>query len=249
MKIIISPAKTMKYNKLCNKISSDVIFDNEANFLFDLLSTYNLKELKEIYKCNDKIAETNFERYKNIGSNTLSNPIYSYDGIQYKNIDISSMNYDEKMYLQNHLLILSSLYGCLKPFDKINLYRLDFNNKLKLDNYKNLYDFWSDKVYNYIASNTDIIINLASKEYCKLMTNYSSFNLQIINCYFGEYNNNKFKEKSTLAKIGRGLFVKYMAINNIDDIDCLKDFNLNDFVFSEELSDKENFYFIKNKLD
>ena len=247
MKIIISPAKTMKYNKLNNKISSDVFFVNESNYLQNLLSTYSLNDLKKIYKCNDKIAEINYIRYQNINSEKLCNPIYSFDGIQYKNINVDLMNDNELIYLQNNLFILSALYGILKPFDKINLYRLDLENKINLENHKNLYDYWNNKVYNYISSTTDTIINLASKEYGKLITPYFSNNVKIISCHFGEISNNKFTEKSTTAKIGRGLFVKYMAINKINDINSLKKFNLNNFILYEKISNKENLYFVKTK--
>ena len=245
MKIIISPAKLMEFNELYNKISSNIIFNKESSYLLNLLSQYSENDLKKIYKCNDKIAKINFERFKNIKPDLLCNPIYSFNGIQYKNLNVYSLNHDDLMYLQNNLFILSALYGCLRPFDKFNLYRLDLENKVKIDNYKNLYDFWNSKVYNYISSTTDIVINLASIEYSKLITSYSSNNLKVITCHFGKIFENKFIEKSTIAKIGRGLLVRYMALNKIDNVDNLKKFDLNGFVFYEKISNKDNLYFIK----
>lgn len=204
------------------------------------------EELKKLWKCNDKIATINFERLKNMDSkNALTPAILSYDGIQYKYIAPNVFTYDQLNYINERLIILSGLYGMLRPFDGVIPYRLEMQAKLSGKNFKSLYDFWGSSVADILSKETDTIINLASKEYSKVVSDNIGNNINFITCSFAQIINGKPVEKGTLCKMARGEMVRYMAENNIKDYKNIKNFNRMNFSYSDALSDENTFVFIK----
>ena len=205
------------------------------------------EELKKLWKCNDKIAALNFERLKNMDSkNALTPAILSYDGIQYKYIAPNVFTYDQLNYINEHLIILSGLYGMLRPFDGVIPYRLEMQAKLSGENFKSLYDFWGSSVADILSKETDTIINLASKEYSKVVSDNIGNNINFITCSFAQIINGKPVEKGTLCKMARGEMVRYMAENNIKDYKNIKNFNRMNFSYSDALSNESTFVFIKS---
>lgn len=135
----------------------------------------------------------------------------------------------------------------MRPFDGIVPYRLEMQSKLLDWEYKSLYEFWSDKIAKSIFLESKYIINLASKEYSKSISRYLTKNIELINCVFGELIDGKIIEKGTLAKMARGEMVRFMAENNIERVEDIKKFNRLNYVYKEELSDDNNYVFIKIK--
>lgn len=246
MNIIISPAKKMN---VCNDdlLSTSVPFAMEkTEALLEVLKSFSYDELKKLLCCNDDIAELNFERYKymNLYKN-LTPAILAYDGIQYKYMAPGIFTEDEFKYINNHLKILSGFYGVLKPFDGVTPYRLEMQAKLKLHNKKNLYDYWEDSIYKEVTKDSNIILNLASKEYSKSIEKYLTSNDRFITCIFGSLKDGKIKVKATEAKMARGLMVSYLAKNNISNIEDIKSFTDLSFRYSQEYSTKNEFVFLK----
>lgn len=246
MNIIISPAKKMQ---VCN---NDIVnegmpcFIEKTNDLYNILGSLSYEDLKKLLVCNDEIAELNFNRYKSMDlSRNLTPAILAYDGIQYKYMSPNAFSNDEFNYVQNHLKILSGFYGVLKPFDGVVPYRLEMQAKLKFDGYKNLYDFWGENLYKELTKDSNIILNLASKEYSKAIEKYLTDNDVFITCIFGTLKDSKIKVKATEAKMARGLMVRYLAENNITDIEGIKRFSSLNFSFSEEHSTPNEFVFLK----
>ncbi|MDY6063289.1 MAG: peroxide stress protein YaaA [Erysipelotrichaceae bacterium] len=240
MKMIISPAKTMIDESEVDIELSIPLFNNIKEKIKQKLLTMSFQEIKSIWNCNDKIAQLNYERLYN---KQLPTPaIYSYYGIQYKNISPISLDNDSLNYLNNHLLIISGYYGLLRAFDGIEPYRLEFQAKLSIDNFNNLYDFWGDKLAESIDQENEIIINLASDEYAKAIIPHLK-KAKIINISFNEYRNNKYLVKATALKAARGAFVRYCAINKINDYQKLKYFNMLNYQFNDQLSDEHNYIF------
>ena len=147
-------------------------------------------------------------------------------------------------YLNNNLYIISAMYGLLKPFDSINLYRLEMNSVINYNIHSSLYTFWSDKIYKELFKNNDTIINLASKEYFDVIKKHLTKNDKVINIIFGEYKDGKVITKATIAKMARGSMVRFMVENNITDIENIKLFNELNFEYKKDLSDDTNFVFI-----
>ena len=148
-------------------------------------------------------------------------------------------------YVQQSLRIISGFYGVLKPFDGVTPYRLEMQAKLKTDNFSNLYKFWKDDIYKEITSNDRTIINLASKEYSKCITDYIREDVDFITCSFVEFSKGKLAEKGTFCKMARGEMVRFMAENNIENPEEIKAFDRLGYKFSENHSDKSTYVFIK----
>ena len=246
LKILISPAKKMNIDSDGFQGVSFPYFIEKAEFLRNILKSMSYEELKKLWKCNDKIATINFERLKNMDSkNALTPAILSYDGIQYKYIAPNVFTYDQLNYINERLIILSGLYGMLRPFDGVIPYRLEMQAKLSGKNFKSLYDFWGSSVADILSKETDTIINLASKEYSKVVSDNIGNNINFITCSFAQIINGKPVEKGTLCKMARGEMVRYMAENNIKDYKNIKNFNRMNFSYSDALSDENTFVFIK----
>lgn len=244
--IIISPAKKMN---ICNDdILSDStpIFIDNTKTLFNILKSFNYEDLKKLLVCNDEIAKLNYDRYRYMDLNkNLTPAILAYEGIQYKYMSPHSFDTKAFNYISNNLKILSGFYGILSPFDGVVAYRLEMQAKLKTDSFKNLYDFWSDALYKEVTKDSNVILNLASKEYSKTIEKYLTKDDTFITCIFGTIKDSKIKVKATEAKMARGLMVRYLAENNITNIDHIKNFSDLDFVYSDAHSTPNEFVFLK----
>ncbi|MGL4949287.1 MAG: peroxide stress protein YaaA [Anaeroplasmataceae bacterium] len=241
MKIIISPAKKMRS---CDfyKPKSTPIFINESNELLDVLKNLDLDSLKQSMNLKDKLGLETFNLYKNIDTSNIDPAILSYDGIMYKYMGIDVFNNNEFKYIEDNLYIISGLFGLLKPFDGIYKYRLEFNTKI---NNIDLYEFWSDKIYKELFKDSDIVINLASNEYSKTIRKYLKPNNKFIDIKFYEKDNDKLIEKGVYVKIARGEMIKYLASNNINDLEGIKNFNYQEYQFDNSLSNDMNIIFVR----
>ena len=151
--------------------------------------------------------------------------------------------YDEWDYVDEHLCILSGLYGVLRARDGIIPYRLEMQAKIDLNGVKSLYDYWECLLYE--AIDDDLIINLASKEYSDSIRKYIGSNVKFVDVIFGSFVNGKLVTKPTEAKACRGAMVRFMASNNVKDIAGIKEFNLFGYKFNNELSSDLKLVFVK----
>ncbi len=244
MKIIISPAKKMVTDTESGIVPSSPIFTEKARKLYDIMYKMSFNELKKVLSCADNIVNQNIERLnRGFRPSPLTPAIFAYDGIQYKYMAPTVFSESELEYIKDHLVILSGLYGMLRAFDGVSPYRLEMQAK-SIGNIQNLYDFWGDNIYKELHKDDEIIINLASKEYSRVITSYCDKN-KIINCIFGELSDGKVREKATMCKMARGSMVRFMAENNITSPDGIKKFNSLGFSYNDELSKGNNFVFVK----
>lgn len=247
MKIIISPAKKMMYEDIILPKQMPV-FLNKAEILMQYLKGLSYDVLKKLLACNDDIATLNFNRYTDMDLyKNLTPAILSYDGIQYKYMATQVFEDCYFDYIEKHLRILSGFYGVLKPFDGIVPYRLEMQAKFKTDFCKNLYDFWGQDIYNEVKD--DLILNLASEEYAKIVRKYIESDIRLIDCVFGELIDRKVREKGVYVKMARGEMVRFMAENNIQNIDDIKKFNRLGFSYNKSLSEENKFVFLKGELN
>lgn len=246
MKIIISPTKQMKEDFKSLPATSKPAFINEAEIIKLEIQKLSYDQAQNLWKTNDKLTDENFHRFSNMDlTKCLTPAILAYEGIAFKYM--APAVFEDKMlnYVQNNLYILSAMYGALKPMDGITSYRLEMQAPLQIGNFNNLYDFWGDKLYNHIMDESKTIINLASKEYSKIITKYKQDDDTIIDIIFGELKDDKVVQKGTYAKMARGEMVRFMAQNNITNVEDIKEFNLLNYTFSDELSTKTKLVFIK----
>ena len=245
MKIIVSPAKTMVENT-DNYISHTVPeFINKSQIILQTIKQKTFEELKEIWKCSEKIALENFERFKNMKLQGMTPAIFSYQGIQYQYMAVNVMESHALDHVKEHLYIISGLYGILRAFDGVSPYRLEMQAKINIDNYKNLYEFWGDSIYKKLFERGETVINLASKEYSKAVEPYLSENNRFINCIFAEKKAGKILQKATLAKMARGEMVNFIAENNLNNEMDLQQFARLGFHFDRDASNEKDYIFIR----
>lgn len=245
MKIILSPAKKMKKDDDLGFYDLPVFLDKTKEIL-KCLKSLSKNELKEIWKCNDKIADENIDRLEKMNlEGDLTPAILAYDGIAYKYMAPSVFEDSQFSYIQEHLRMLSAFYGVLKPMDGVRPYRLETQAKLRVGDYKDLYAYWGDNLYKSIVDESHVIINLASKEYSKCIEKYLNERDRYITITFCELLNGKLVTKGTYAKMARGEMVRYMAENNISDVEKIKSFDRLDYVYRDELSSDDEYVFEK----
>lgn len=247
MKIIISPAKKMKVNTDSFAPKELPYFIEEAETLLRHLKQLDYEQLKKLWACSDKLARMNFERIQDMDLRSgLTPAILSYEGIQYQYMGADIFDDQQYEFVNDHLRILSGFYGSLRPFDGVSPYRLEMQARLKGASFKNLYAFWGNKLAKKLSSETDFILNLASKEYSKAVSGHLPNGFFFLTCVFGQLKNNKVLEKGTMCKMARGEMVRFLAENQITDPEDIKAFNSLDYRFSKEHSQPDHFVFLKN---
>lgn len=209
------------------------------------IQSLSLSEGKALWKCNDKLAELNYKRYKDMDlMRRLTPAVITYEGLQYQYMAPKVLTTEALSYISDHLRILSGFYGILKPFDGVTPYRLEMQAKLSVNDCKDLYDFWGERLYQSLVDDDRIIINLASKEYSQCIEKFITPKDRFITIEFGELVEGKVKQKGTIAKMARGEMVRFMAENNISDLNGIKNFQGLGFAYSKELSNDSKYVFI-----
>lgn len=250
MRIIISPAKKMNVDT--DSLPPDKLpcFLEDTEVLLARLKQMSYQELKTLWSCNDAIAMANFERIQQMDLRSgLTPAIFSYEGIQYQYMAPGIFSNDQFSFIHEHLRILSGFYGILQPFDGVRPYRLEMQARLSMGHFKNLYGFWSDKPAQQLTNECDFILNLASKEYSKLISAHLPKHFFFLNCSFGELINHKVVEKGTLCKMARGEMVRFIVENRITRPQDIKAFTDLNYTFSAAHSQPDHYVFLKNKLN
>ena len=248
MKIIISPAKKMNIDTDTLAFRSMPVFLSETEELLAWMRRLTFAEAKAVWKCNDKIAEQNYRRFQEMDlERNLTPAVIAYEGIQYQYMAPAVFGGAQTDYIQEHLRILSGLYGVLKPFDGVTPYRLEM--QAKASEAGDLYKFWGDKLYREVAGEEKdggLILNLASKEYSKCVEKYLTPEDTYVTVVFGELADGKVKQKGTLAKMARGEMVRYLAENKVEDPERIKGFDRLGYCFEETLSNEKEYVFLKH---
>lgn len=256
MLLTISPAKTLDFtiDSLSTTIEYPVFID-EASYLIEKLKKFSPRRIKSLMNISDSLAELNYERFqvwdKTFDQSIAREAVKVFRGEVYQGIDVDSMSNTNVQYLEDHLVILSGLYGALKPLDSILPYRLEMGSALKVTATKNnLYKFWGDKITDYFnqrleEDNTGILINLASNEYFKAI-NQKKLNADIIVPEFKDLKNGTYKMLSFFAKKARGRMVRFIAENNIQEPEHIKSFDSDGYHFNNSLSTKNKWVFTRD---
>ena len=248
IKIIISPAKKMKETDVLPPESTPV-FLTRTEHLLSYMKKMSLPQLQAVWKCNDKIAQENFERIAGMDlRERLSPAILTYEGIQYKYMAPAVFDEEAYAYLQEHLYILSGFYGAVKPFDGVTPYRLEMQARFGRPELGSLYDYWGESIADEVLRDCGLLINLASKEYSRAVLRYLPEEIPCVTCVFGEIIDGKVKEKGTYAKMARGEMVRFMAEQKVETAEGLKVFEGLGYRFAGEYSDKETYVFLKNMI-
>ena len=248
MKIIISPAKKMNTDIDSLPWQSLPHFLTETENLLDHLRQMSPEALQKLWKCNDRIAALNIQRLESMDLHrNLTPAILSYEGIQYQYMAPGVFAEGELAYIQEHLRILSGFYGVLRPFDGVTPYRLEMQAKLPAAGRKDLYAFWHDKLARSIFSETDCVLNLASKEYSLCISRHLPEGARFITCVFGEEVGEKIVEKGTLCKMARGEMVRWLAEHQIKTPEAAKAFCRLNYRYDPLRSDDSTYVFVRRE--
>lgn len=237
MKIILSPAKKMNMDPDSLEIGGLPVFLEQTEVILNWMKARSYAELKNLWACNDKIAQQNYERIQEMALRRRLTPaILSYEGIAYRYMAPSAFEDDQFDYIQEHLRILSAFYGVLRPMDGVTPYRLEMQAKASIEGKKDLYDLWGSRLYDAVRDDSGVIINLASKEYSRCIEKYLRPGDTYVTVTFGETAGGRFVTKGTYAKMARGEMVRFMAERQIQDPEQLKGFDRLGYRYREALS-------------
>ncbi len=241
MRIIIAPAKKMTADTDSFAVERLPSFLAQAERLKAVLQGMSPKELQALWKCNDAIAKLNIERLEHMDLRRgLTPAVIAYEGIQYRYMAPGVMERAHLNYLREHLRILSGFYGLLRPFDGVTPYRLEMQAKLSADGCRDLYQFWGGRLAQHLAAETDLVLNLASKEYSKAVSPHLAKSVRFVTCVFGELTGGKVIEKGTKCKMARGQMVRWLAENQITGLDDLRAFDQLGYRFWRSMSEENH---------
>ncbi|KPE53176.1 peroxide stress protein YaaA [Chryseobacterium indologenes] len=243
MKIITSPAKLMNVENSTNLLRyTTPKFIEDAAFIQSYLKEKSPKYLSELMEISPKLADENWERnqrWKAKPTAKESAPaMFAFTGEVYRGLDAKTLDQKAVDYLQKNYRMLSGLYGLLKPSDKVMLYRLEMGRPFQFDQYKNLYEFWREKITEQLNSEMkkgEILLQLASNEYGKVIDR-KKLNHKIIDFDFYELKDGKLKTIVVYTKHARGLVVRFCAETNAQTLDDVKAFNYEGYLIDEEKS-------------
>ena len=249
MKIIFSPSKEMREENIFENKEIEFTeskFKDKTNILINTLKEKSISEIENIMKIKGELLNNTYKDIQDYENLKYIPAISIYYGVSFKELNLEDYSEDSLKYLQNNLLILSALYGVSSPFDLIKKYRLDMTMSI-ID--KGLYNFWKKDINEYISNilvNDEILLNLASSEFSKLIDNKK---IPMINLDFEEEKDGTYKSISTYSKKARGKFLNYLVKNQIDKLEDIKKTELDGYSFNEKLSNEKNFIFTrKNSL-
>lgn len=249
MRILISPAKKMRVDTDSFAAPSLPAFLSETERLLTALRAMTPAQLQKLWKCNDSIAALNQARLDTMDLHRQLTPaILSYEGIQYQYMAPGVFDRQALDYVSTHLRILSGFYGVLRPFDGVTPYRLEMAAPLSVDGAKDLYTFWGDKLARALAAETDLVVNLASKEYSKAVLPHLPAHVHVLTCTFGELKGDKVVEKGTMCKMARGEMVRWMAEHNVQQAEALQAFDRLGYRFSPAHSRAEHYVYLKEDV-
>ena len=255
MIILLSPAKTLDYETPSINIPHTIpnLLSNSKKLIKNLKEK-KPEEISNLMNISDKLATLNSDRYKSWKglkekSNNSKQAIFVFKGDVYQGLDIDSFGKKDLEYSQNHLRLLSGLYGLLRPLDIIEPYRLEMGTKLKTNKGKNLYEFWGQEICNEIIKDlkslkSNTIINLASNEYFDSVKDIKN-SANVISPVFKDFSKGKYKIISFYAKKARGLMTAWILKNKVKDNE-LKNFNVDGYYFAKDESTKNSPVFLRD---
>ncbi len=252
MKVVISPAKSLDFqSELPTALQTEAYFPDEAERLNKLLKKKSARSLKKLMGISENLAQLNYERNQEwslpFTSENARPAVYAFSGDVYRGLDVYTLPKEKIDYMQNTLRILSGLYGILKPLDLMQPYRLEMGTKIKVGVKKNLYEFWRKKItekLNEELADDEVFVNLASNEYFKAIDT-KKLKVPVVNCTFKDLKNGEYKTIMTFAKLARGYMTRYIIDNKCTEVDDLKGFDYEGYLYSEPMSKESELVFIR----
>jgi uncharacterized protein len=255
MLFLISPAKTLDYEtpvpEAVNALATRPMFVKEAAALIDVLKTKSAQEIASLMDLSDPLAQLNVARYgawsTRFTDHNSKPAVLAFNGDVYEGLDAGSLSVEALRWAQEHLVILSGLYGLLKPLDRLQPYRLEMGIPLPTPGAKNLYGYWGDTLTQTLNQwqaddPAPVVVNLASQEYFKSIRP-KVLRARVIECVFEDWKNGQWKVISFHAKRARGLMARHAIAHRVQSLKGLKSFNSEGYALDGTASSDERLVF------
>ena len=250
MLIVISPAKTLDYSNPEYSSHTQPDFPTEVKDLVGVLKKKSASQISKLMHLSDSLAVLNEERYKTFSETfnpeNYKQAVLAFKGEVYAKMEADHFSPEDLDFAQQHLRILSGLYGLLKPLDLIQPYRLEMGTPLQTKKGNNLYQYWGTKISKALneLGEERPLVNLASQEYFKAV-DQKTLKMPVITIHFKEYKEGKYQVIGLFAKQARGMMARYAILNRITDPEQLKVFREEGYEFSAPLSTAQDWVFVR----
>ncbi|MDO8319335.1 peroxide stress protein YaaA [Rhodoferax sp.] len=252
MLFLLSPAKSLDFDPPGADVAhSQPLFVPQARELIGLLRQKSPQEIASLMSLSDSLAGLNVARYQawsaKFTHKNAKQAVLAFNGDVYDGLDAKTLSADELAWAQDHVCILSGLYGVLRPLDYMQPYRLEMGTRLANPNGRDLYQFWGSQIANYLntrlaADKTPVIINLASQEYFKAVDK-KALKARVVDCVFEDFKGGQYKIISFYAKRARGLMARFATTRRLSLPEQLKAFDLDGYAFDSSVSQAEQLVF------
>jgi uncharacterized protein len=252
MLFLLSPAKSLDYDTPPQvSTHTQPLFAKQSAALIDVLKTKTPQDISRLMKLSDALSGLNVARYqawsKKFTANNSKQSVLAFNGDVYEGLNAKTLSAAQLDWAQEHVCILSGLYGVLRPLDWMQPYRLEMGTTLGTDKGSNLYQFWGAQLSSYLnqraaADTSPIIVNLASEEYFKAV-DLKTLKARVVSCVFEDYKNGQYKIISFHAKRARGLMVRYAIDKKAATVKKLEGFNAEGYGFVPSMSEPDRLVF------
>lgn len=254
MIIVISPAKTINFEITPQtKTFSQPAFTEQSEKLVEVLRKFAPSRLQKLMRINPKLAELNATRFLQwslpFTAENAKQALLVFNGEVYNGLKAETLSEQDLNYAQEHLRILSGLYGVLRPLDLIQPYRLEMGTKLKVGRKTDLYNFWGYLLTDHINevfknTNQKYLINLASGEYFKAL-DHQKLRVEIITPVFKDFSGGEYKFLTVYGKKARGMMARFILQNRIEEVEKIKLFDEDGYYYNDQLSHGNNWVFTR----
>ena len=250
MLVVISPAKRLNMQPSPAIEPTQPIFGQEADELAHVMQKLSLDELQSLMGISANLAKLNADRFASFGAQDKKPAALAFAGDTYQGLEAATLEPEDMAWAQNHLRVLSGLYGVLRPLDGIEPYRLEMGSQLATARGKSLYHYWGSKIAGAlneqaVATNSSLLVNCASKEYFGAV-DLASLTLPVVTPVFLENSGGKAKIVSFYAKKARGAMARFIVQNRLKDLAELQDFNAGGYRYQPDRSDADNLVFMRD---
>ncbi len=253
MFFLLSPAKSLDYDTPVSKEVPHTLpqFTKQSAQLIDVLKTYSPQQVAQLMDLSDALSALNVARYAawspKFSAKNAKQAILAFNGDVYDGLNAATLSADDFEWAQQHVGMLSGLYGLLRPLDYMQPYRLEMGTKLPNAHGANLYKFWGSTMADYLntqlaSDKTPIVVNLASNEYFKSVDR-KALQARVVECVFEDFKGADYKVISFFAKRARGLMARYAIEKRITTIKKLESFKSDGYAFAPALSEPDRLVF------
>ena len=254
MLLLLSPAKKLDYDSpVRSTLHTQPLFTEQSAELIQVLKKKSASEIAGLMKLSDTLAKLNVERYAawkpEFNQTNSRQAVLAFNGDVYEGLDAPALSDAQLEWAQEHVALLSGLYGVLRPLDLMQPYRLEMGTRLETPKGKNLYEFWGSTIARYLnqrlaeqssgKQQEAVILNLASEEYFKSV-DLKTLQARVVQCVFQDYKNGAWKVISFHAKRARGLMARYVIEHKINQVEKLQAFDAEGYAYAaaESTADK-----------